>query len=156
MGVTEFSGYELTSGFATGVFHRDVKKEWGHCFKVVPEMIGKVNSIFTQVVGLTTHPDPFALISIGMSIFTLISGLFSSGQEDINSCTSIYTEASQVINFILHHLDPAQLLMNVLGNVVSHLFDIFGDLFGLVTAIFSMDFFKIGKNSGELLMMIIN
>ena len=91
-----------------------------------------------------------------MSIITLLSGLFSSGQEDINSCASIYTEGSQVINFVLHHLDPAQLLMNVLGNVVSHLFDILGDLFGLVTAAFSMDFYKIGKNSGELLMMIIN
>ena len=47
LGVTEFSGYELTSGFASGVFHRDVKKEWGQCFKVVPQMIEKVNVIFS-------------------------------------------------------------------------------------------------------------
>ena len=62
MGVTEFSGYDLTTGFASGVFHKDVKKEWGHCFAVVPQMVGKLNTIFTQVIGLSTNKDPLSSI----------------------------------------------------------------------------------------------
>ena len=53
-------------------------------------------------------------------------------------------------------MDPAQLFMNVMGNVLAHLLDIFGDMFSLITAVFSMNFYNIGKSSGELLMIIVN
>ena len=89
-----------------------------------------------------------------MNVFSLLTGLINGG--DINSCSSIFTEGSQVFNFVLHHLDPASLFINVTGNLLTHLFDIFGDVTGIITALFSMNFFNIGKNSGDLIMLIVN
>ena len=76
LGVTEFSGYEMTTGFASGIFHRDVKKEWGHCFNVVPVIVANLSTIFTKIISLFAKPDPIKSIEIAMNVFSLLTGFF--------------------------------------------------------------------------------
>ena len=53
-------------------------------------------------------------------------------------------------------MDIGSLLVNIAGNLMMHLLEIIGDLISLMTAVFSMNFFNIGKNSGEIFMLIFN
>ena len=43
-------------------------------------------------------------------------------------------------------MDIGSLLVNIAGNLMMHLLEIIGDLISLMTAVFSMNFFNIGKN----------
>ena len=54
LGITEWSGYELASGFTTGLFRRDIKTEWGQCFGIIPTMISKFSVLFNEFTSLST------------------------------------------------------------------------------------------------------
>jgi len=52
------------------------------------------------------------------------------------------------MNFVLHHLSPPQLIANIAGNLLTHIFDLFGDFWGLATNLMGGHWFALGKDVG--------
>ena len=78
------------------------------------------------------------------------------GPKDIKACGGIYEESTETIQFVFKHANPATLLTNIGVNLLSHIFTVLSDAWNLIIAIFSFNFFDMGKLTGELIMLVIN
>ena len=157
LGITDFTFLDLSLGFATGVYHRDVKEEWHQClggpiviFRDIMKLFFQfISQDFTNIMGVLTN---FVLLQ---QIVDLIFKMLKEVPSDIKACGGIYTEMSTTVNFLFKHANPATLLTNVGVNLLTHIFDVLSDVWNLAIAMFSFNWFEIGKLTGEMLMIII-
>ena len=87
---------------------------------------------------------------------TIIVSIFTELPKSVKACGGVYSEATETIQFIIKHINPASLLTNVLTNLFTHLLQIVGDVWNLAVAVFSMNFYEMGRLTGELFIMITN
>ena len=85
----------------------------------------------------------------------LIFKMIKEVPSDIAACGGIYSELTGTVQFAIKHANPATLLTNIGVNLLTHIFDVLSDVWNLVIAMFSFNWFAIGKNVGELIMLII-
>lgn len=86
---------------------------------------------------------------------TLIIDLLRTGPTEIKSCGGLVTEGSEAVNFVLHHLSPVQILSNIAGNLMTHIFPLLTSTWYLFIHLFGFKFFELGKDIGSILMMVI-
>lgn len=158
LGFTDLSILDWSLGFATGIYGRDVKEEWHDCLggpliifrDMMKLVIQFMSQDFTNIMGVLTN---FVLLQ---QIVDLIFRLLKEGPKDIKACGGIYTETSETISFLIKHANPATLLTNVGVNLLTHIFDVLSDIWNLIIATFSFNWYQMGKLTGELTMIIIN
>ena len=76
--------------------------------------------------------------------------MFTHGPDDFKACAAIYSEAGDVVDFGIHHWNPAQLGVNALANLGTHFMEIIGDFWSLTTDVFTMNLYKIGYDTGAI------
>jgi len=81
-------------------------------------------------------------------LVTLIIEVFSTVPSEISSCGGIITEGSEAVNFILHHLSPIQIVSNIAGNLLTHIFPLMTDVWYLMIHVFGFKYFETGKDIG--------
>ena len=94
--------------------------------------------------------------ALWQKVVNVIIGSFTKGPDDFKACASIYTEGGEVIDFAVHHWNPAQLGVNALANVATHLMELIGDFWDLTTAFFGLNMYKIGYDTGAITITLIN
>ncbi len=82
--------------------------------------------------------------------------LFTNGLGNFGACTAIGTEFGDAFDFVLKHWNPAQLGINAASNFFTHIFEILGDAWSLITDIFSLNMYKLGYDTGALTITLIN
>ena len=87
-------------------------------------------------------------------IATIIVSIFTELPKSVKACGGVYTEATETVTFIIKHINPASLLTNVVTNLLTHILQIIGDVWNLLLALFSMNFYEMGRLTGELFIMI--
>jgi len=81
--------------------------------------------------------------------------LFKIVPSEISSCGGIITEGSEAVNFVLHHLSPVQIVSNIAGNLLTHIFPLMTDVWYMMIHLFGFKFFEFGKDLGQVLMIVI-
>ena len=157
MGLNEMSLVDLGAGFASGVFKKDVRKDWQGCFGALPNFMITLGIL----IGLLTKID----IANPMSIFSnidMLSQLIQVGSTamlsvpgEVMSCGAIAMEGYDVIIFIIKHLDIAADGVTILANLASHWWNIGTDIFGFFTSLFTFNLFEVGRNAGDAVILLI-
>ena len=156
LGFSDLSVLDWWMGFASGVFGTDVREEWHECLggpltmlrdmiKLTMEFIGQD---WTNIMGVLQN------VTLLTRIATIIVSIFTELPKSIKACGGVYAEGTETITFIIKHINPASLLTNVVTNLLTHILQIIGDLWNLVLALFAMNFYELGRLTGELFIMI--
>ena len=157
-GFTDLSVLDYSMGVASGVYRKDVREEWHECLggplmmtrdliKLSMEFMGQD---FTNIVGV------FSNLVLLQDIANLIVKIFSQLPKDIKACGGVLSEVTDTVTFVIKHINPASLLTNVVTNLLAHLLEIVGDVWNLMIAMFSMNFYEIGRLQGELFILIVD
>ena len=96
-----------------------------------------------------------ANVMLLQKIVTLVIEMVTTIPKEISSCGGIITEGSEAVNFILHHLSPVQILSNIAGNLLTHIFPLMTDTWYMFIHLFGFKFFELGKDIGQILMIVI-
>merc|ERR1712178_461423 len=143
LGFSDLSMLNYGLGFATGIYGRDVEEEWHEClggplmmFRDMLKLgIQFMSQDFTNILGVLTN---FVLLQ---QIVDLFFKAIKEGPTDIKACGGIYTEMGETFQFVLKHANPASLLTNVGVNLMTHIFDLVSDIWNLLIAIFSFNWY---------------
>ena len=88
-------------------------------------------------------------------LINLVIEVFKMVPSEISSCGGIITEGSEAVNFILHHLSPIQIVSNIAGNLLTHIFPLLTDTWYMAIHLFGFKWFELGKDAGSILMIVI-
>ena len=158
LGFSELSILDLTIGFASGLYARDLRLEWHECLGgplmmikgLLKLVIEFTSQDFTNIIGVITN---FVLLQ---HMVDLLMKIVKEAPTDLTACGGLYTETTETVDFVIKHINPATLLTNILANLVTHIVDLLGDLWKLCMALFAFDFYEMGRLSGEMTMYVIN
>lgn len=89
-------------------------------------------------------------------IANLVIKIFTELPKDLQACGGLYSEVAETIEFVVKHINPATLLTNVVANLFTHLLQIVGDAWNLFIAVFQMNFYEMGRLTGELFILTVN
>ena len=104
---------------------------------------------FTNPIGVITN---FVILQ---HIIDLMMKFISEGPKDLTACGGLYTEGAETVGFVIKHINPMSLVTNIAANSLTHILDLLGDAWKLLMAIFTFNFYEIGRVTGEIIMMII-
>ena len=158
LGISDLSIWDLMLGLGSGLYARDLREEWHECLggplmmfkglmKLMVEFFGQD---FTNIIGVITN---FVILQHAVD---LLMKIVKEGPTDLAACGGLYTETTETVDFVIKHINPATLLTNVLTNLVTHIVDLLGDAWKLCMALFSFDFYEMGRLTGEITMLVIN
>lgn len=158
LGISDLSIWDLMLGLASGLYARDIRLEWHECLggplmmfkglmKLMMEFFGQD---FTNIIGVITN---FVILQ---HMADLVMKIVKEGPTDLAACGGLYTETTETVDFVIKHINPATLLTNILANLVTHIVDLLGDAWKLCMALFSFDFYEMGRLTGEMTMWVIN
>jgi hypothetical protein len=157
-GFSELSVLDLFMGFASGVFGTNVREEWHECMGGPLTMFRDILKLTMEFIGQdwTNIAGIFSNVSLLTKIAGIVVSIFTELPKSVSACSGVYTEVSSSVNFIIKHINPATLLTNAVTNLLTHILALLSDVWNLLMAMFSMNFYEIGRLSGEMFIMITN
>ena len=70
-----------------------------------------------------------------MNLVTVITKIVAEAPEDVTACEDIFEEVMGTFNWIMHHLSPAQMISNIIGNLTTHMVVFTKDIWGMFSAL---------------------
>ena len=142
-------------GTASGLFGRDVRKQWTGCILGVPQMFLGLWKIFTSInfADLTSIFTNFSkLTKIGTALFSVATKV----PGEIFQCKDVVTEAIGSVTWIIKHISITTVTTGLIANLTTHILDIGSDGMGIFTSFFAHDFYTFGLDIGSLVMALLN
>ena len=158
MGMNEWTFYDYGVGFASGFFKKDMQHEWQTCVGGAPALGKKVYGLGEKLMKQNWLDISQILVnfSLWQELINVVMDLFKNGSEDFKSCSAIVAEFNEFFAFIMKHLDPLQTGMNVMTNLGVHFMEIAGTVMGLAGDFTPGHAYELGKDSGTLLVTLVN
>lgn len=108
LGFTEYDLIDYMEGFATGIYHKDVKEEYDMCVLGVPRYAYEIYNIsqsisFSNLFTLSGFEQNFKEVEESI---TLIMTMVEEGPKELAACEQLWDDGANTINWIMHHLSP--------------------------------------------------
>ena len=155
LGYTEFDAADFVMGTASGLFGRDVRKQWTGCILGVPQMFLKAWGIFKEI-DFKNITSIFTNFSKIQQIGTQLIGIATSVPTEIFACKDIVTELIGSVTWIIKHISITTVTTGLIANLSTRFMDIGADGVGIFTSFFAHDLYTTGLDIGSLVMALLN
>ena len=98
----------------------------------------------------------FTNLSKLQKLFNIFIDLIKNGPADIKACSDIVQMGSQSVNWIIKHISLTTLTTGLIANLVANILTIATDGMDITSALFAKDYYRLGKDGGEIFMMLFN
>ena len=156
IGLTEESGLELIAGFASGAFGEDQKDKFLGCLEGIPELGINTAEVGLDVVKDIRTPSKLLTADEAKKVMNLGTNVVSNGIGDVTDCITVGMDVYKAVFWGIKHFSLTTVTTGLLSNLLAHILDLFTHGFGLVTALFSFNYFKLGQEMGTIFMMLFN
>ena len=156
-GFTDIDGINFAEGVASGSFGRDLRSQWSGCVMGFPSLIIEMKGLFTDLASTFTNPaEIFSNFSKLQKIANFVFDIIKTGPGDVKGCEELVNEGTQSVAWVVKHISLTTLTTGLLANVLANIFVLATDIWGMVTDLFSKDYYKIGYDGAEIMMLLIN
>ena len=154
-GFTSINAIDLTEGFASGIYDKDVREQYNQCIVGIPVFALKIYAVFEDME-IKSIGDVIKDFKKLTGLFGVITDIFSQAPDDWDACMDIYDEFTGTWKWILKHLSISAIFGSLFANLTTHFLKVGKDVWGLVMAMIQKDYYKIGKDAGELIMILFD
>jgi len=132
-----------------------VRVQYNRCIVGLPTFGLKILGVF-EGMEIHSFSDIIQDFKKLTGLFGIITSIFAEAPEDWEACVDIWEELMGTFKWIGQHLSLSAIFGSLFANIWAHFMKIASDGWGLVTAIFQKDYYKIGKDYGELIMLLFD
>ena len=154
MGYTLHDGIEFVEGTFSGLLGEDVRETWEKCLVDTSELALEGYNDAADV-DIDNISDPSTDMTLVTNIIQFIMSIIGKVPADIGACTGIFTDIMKIVNFVLHHLSPSQILLNLGSNLLTNSVALIAKAIDIMGKFFSHDFYSVGKDIGESVMLLV-
>ena len=86
----------------------------------------------------------------------VITDIFSEAPEDWEACMDIWDELTGTFKWIMKHLSFSAIFGSLFANLTTHFLKVGKDAWKLVMAMIKKDYYEMGKDFGELIMILFD
>ena len=87
---------------------------------------------------------------------TLFLKLIAEGPKDVKECSSIFTEVSRGVKWLIKHISITTVTSGLLLNLATNWMSMGTDGASMASALLARDWFKLGDDMGDFVMQLFN
>ena len=154
-GFTSINAIDLTEGFASGIYDKDVRQQYNQCIIGLPTFALKIYAVFEdmQIKSIGDVIKDFKKLT---GLVGVITDIFSEAPEDWEACMDIWDELTGTFKWIMKHLSFSAIFGSLFANLTTHFLKVGKDAWQLVMAMIKKDYYEMGKDFGELIMILFD
>ena len=157
IGFTDLNGIDYIEGFASGLWGTDMRGQWEGCLNGFPTLFEELWDIVKDIFSNLSNPVKlFTNFGRLQKIFNLLIQVVKDGPKDFKDCSLIITEITTGVGFIIKKINFATLTTGLAVNVGTHILQLLTDVAAIFSSLIGWDWFSLGQNEGEILMILFN
>ena len=157
LGITDIDMIHFFEGGLSGSFGRDMKAELDGCVDGMPEIENDLTEMFNEFArgfkNLATFFDNFGNID---KIVRMALKMFTTLPSEIKECTGLVDAGTSATMWWVKHFNLSTVTSGLGANLFLHGAKIASTGWDINAANWNKDYYKVGKDIGELLTMLFN
>ena len=122
-----------------------------------PTMFEEVYDIFKDIISNITNPVAlFTNMGRLQKMFNLVIQIIKDGPKDFKDCSYIVSEITAGVGFIIKKINLATITTGLAVNVTTHILTIVTDVASIFSSLIGWDWFTMGQDEGEIVMLLFN
>ena len=156
-GYTDIDAENYGEGLASGFLGKDVRSQYSSCIDGFPEIVTEFTDLINDLTANFVNPaelvENFGKLQ---KIVNFVFDMIKKGPKDVKGCQELASETTYIAGWFVKHISITTVTTGLVTNIVTNLFTVFTDAWGLVTDMFGKNYYQIGKDEGELAMLLLN